>query len=435
MSNAMTASDPRDSRSGSRGNYQKSNTSAPSANTAAEAEWFNAWLDTPTTRKELKSVLPDNVSVESFVRTAKQAVLTEPKLLTPAWRGSHLQAIAKAAAQGLMPDGKHGALVPRQQKAGGYGVSWQPMVWGIMKLARQTGAVEKINAKLVFYGEKFEIDGAEDRIIHKVDPDIVETAYQEATPAKFMERVQAAYCIFTAPNGTQTMRWMTRARINRVKAVSQAGNGPWNGSFADEMILKTVILYTAKWIETNLDTVEMTRFRDALETDMEADFDADPMLSHDDSRERHEQARISSEQRVAGLEEQLAKVAGLDKEKVPVGNGDSGERSETSAENAQEPPAYLNEVPPADDFPGDPSPPPPAAEADSPQDQPKKSRSFSEWLSEIDKEYGKARTVAALGEIERRDDVKKVIAALNDKQRQVYIQTAQGHLDRIEGGP
>jgi hypothetical protein len=66
-----------------------------------------------------------------------------------------------------------------------------------------------------------------------------------------------------------------KVRIARVKASSKAGNGPWAGAFMDEMILKTVILFTAKHIDLDGDTPEMRRFREAMETDLEADFDSD----------------------------------------------------------------------------------------------------------------------------------------------------------------
>ena len=256
---------------GGRGD-QRARREAPKFDVEGELRAFYATIDHPKGRAELAAVLPDTVPVDSFIRTAKTAVQNNPDLLNPAWRRSLMLALTRAAGQGLSPDGKHGALVPRwNDQTREMGIAWQPMVWGIVKLGRATGAIKSIRAHIVFDGEPFDVvAGDEDRIIHRVVPDVVDAAYRGAGPDAFMEKVQAAYCIITAPDGTVTKRWMPRSRIARVRAASRAAKGPWNGPFIDEMILKTVILATAKWIDTVLDSPEANRFREALETDMDA---------------------------------------------------------------------------------------------------------------------------------------------------------------------
>jgi recombination protein RecT len=321
----------------------------PKFDVGTEIKVFYKMIDDPVFLGQLKGMLPDNIPIETFVRTAKTAVQGDPNLLNPEWRASLMQGVSKAAAQGLLPDGKHGALVPRyDDKARRVQVCWQPMVWGITQLGRRAGALKKITAHIVFDGEEFEIlGGAEDRIHHKINPVIVEKAYEDGkTPDKFMQHVAFAYCIITAPDGTPTWRYMTRSRIARVRASSKAAKGPWNGPFMDEMILKTVILFTSKHIDTDGDTPELRRFRDALETDMEADFDetGEPKtIEHEQQQSANDTKRLPAPSALDKLSEQLnarttEQVTGGGAEKVTVGGGEeSQQQQETKRQETKQP--------------------------------------------------------------------------------------------------
>jgi len=273
-------------RDGSRSGYQRRQ--EPEFDVGVAAQDFYAWLDDRATRAAFKTMLPDTIDLDVFIATAKTAVLNNSKLLAPNLRESLLIAVQRAAAQGLPPDGKHGALVPRYDtEARQYRVAWQPMVWGIVKLGRQTGAIKSIRAVIVFAGERFEIEaGDEDRYSHRVDRAIVEEAYAALNggrdqhgnvivrPDEFMRRIDCAYCIITGTDGTVTKRWMTRSRIMMVRNSSKAAKGPWASAFIDEMVAKTVILFTTKHVDLDVNNPATQRFRLALETDMAADFDA-----------------------------------------------------------------------------------------------------------------------------------------------------------------
>jgi recombination protein RecT len=250
---------------------------APEFDQREEAEKFYAWLAEPSTRTDLKLVLPDTIDLDVFIATAKSAVFNDPKLLQPALRPSLLAAVSKAAAQGLKPDGREGALVPRwDEKAREIRVAWQPMVWGLLKLGRQTGAIQNIRAHLVFEGEDFEIlAGEDDKIIHKVDLAIREIAYRAPDTASFLAHIKAAYCIITPTVGEPTKRFMPRGRLAQLYAATKASRGPWNGPFRDEMFIKAMILFTLKWVDLSGDAAAIGRFRAALETDLTLDFGED----------------------------------------------------------------------------------------------------------------------------------------------------------------
>ena len=308
---------------------------------AAAVAGFYEWLTARETHNQLRTVLPDHVDLEIFLTTAKTAVLNKPELARDNLRPSLLMAVMKAASQGLLPDGKQGALVPRynsEKKC--QEVAWQPMVWGIVKLGRETGAIQSIRAVIVFHGETFRvIQGDEDRIEHEVDIDIADEAYEalrggadqwgnpKSKPDEFFARVRAAYCVITGTDGLVTKRWMTRGRLSSLREASKASSGPWASRWIDEMICKGMVLFTTKWL--NLDPASATaqRFRAALMTDLEVDFDREGRVAAIGQDEKPTQAALPApDTKLDALEQQI--FGGLTdamlatKETVPVEPGD-----------------------------------------------------------------------------------------------------------------
>jgi hypothetical protein len=143
---------------------------------------------------------------------------------------------------------------------------------------------------------------------------------------------------------------------------------------------------------------------------------------------------MAPEARLNTLEDALAKAAGLDK--VPAEVGSSVVYPQKDQEQP-EPPAHLSDGPPADDFPGDrPSAPQPSEEPASPPEEPKKARSFGDWLSGIDRELAAAGNIATIGFIERREDVTEVLAKVAEKPKLLaaFKERVDFHVERLEGG-
>ena len=101
------------------------------------------------------------VSAGRFLATAKTAIQThsDQKGLEAADRASLFLAIKKAAGDGLMPDGREAALViyNTKQNDGTWSkqVQYQPMVQGLVKLARKSGEIEKLGAFIVHEQDSF----------------------------------------------------------------------------------------------------------------------------------------------------------------------------------------------------------------------------------------------------------------------------------------
>lgn len=94
------------------------------------------------------------ISVNRFLATAKTAIQTHAQKdkLEQADRNSLYLAIKKSASDGLMPDGREAALVVYGNTA-----QYQPMVQGLVKLARNSGEIESINSEVVFENDEFEL--------------------------------------------------------------------------------------------------------------------------------------------------------------------------------------------------------------------------------------------------------------------------------------
>lgn len=101
------------------------------------------------------------INPDRFIATAKTAIQThvQKDRLEQADRQSLYLSIKKAATDGLMPDNREAALVVY-----GNQVQYQPMVQGLVKLARQSGEIVSIASEVVYSNDKFKLDFTMDGI-------------------------------------------------------------------------------------------------------------------------------------------------------------------------------------------------------------------------------------------------------------------------------
>ncbi len=90
------------------------------ATEAPEKNALSVIVDTikrePTMQKALKDSLPPHVPLEKFTAAAIAAIRNAPQLFVDCDRQSIYNAVAQAARDGLIPDGRQGALVPFNTK-------------------------------------------------------------------------------------------------------------------------------------------------------------------------------------------------------------------------------------------------------------------------------------------------------------------------------
>ncbi len=281
-------------KSQSKGNYPP-----PMAPAVIEAESAALEGELAARSAAISQILPSHINIDMFRRCALVAVQRNPELLFPQYRQSLFIALQLAATDGLLPDGKEGALIIRwDHKARKKLVSWQPMVWGIVKAARRAG-LRSIAAHIVYEGEPFEIQLGDDEIIrHTRIPECAE---------KGLEAAVVVYAIAIMADGTKIRRHMLASRVRAVKASSQADKGPWHGPFEDEMWLKTGLRHLSKWLDLSSQDDATQRLRSALERtddviDLEAEQNA-PALEH-----APQAALEAPPDKLSVLEAQLAKA-------------------------------------------------------------------------------------------------------------------------------
>lgn len=195
---------------------------------------------------QFKAALPAHIPAERFARVVMTAVQNNPDLLK-ADRRSLWNSAMKAAQDGLLPDGREGALV-----CYGNQVQWMPMIAGIRKKARNSGEIETWDAHVVHTNDLFDYELGDNPFIrHK--PTLDEPG-----------AVIAAYSICTLKGGEKTREVMSIAAIEKVRKRSKAANkGPWVTDY-EEMCRKTVARRHSKVIPMSTDLDDLIRRDDEL---------------------------------------------------------------------------------------------------------------------------------------------------------------------------
>lgn len=121
---------------------------------------------------DLKTVLPSQIDPQKFIAAASTAAVVNPKILD-CDRSSLLTSLVKCAADGLVPDGREAAMVPYWDgKNKCFRAQYLPMVFGTIKLMKNSGDVVSVKPQCVYENEELIVywdDGVE-KFEHKYDP-------------------------------------------------------------------------------------------------------------------------------------------------------------------------------------------------------------------------------------------------------------------------
>jgi recombination protein RecT len=188
---------------------------------------------------QFQAVLPKHITPERFGRVVLTAIQNSPELLD-CDRRSLWNAAMRAANDGLLPDGRLGAIVIYKGKAGRPQAQWMPMIAGLRQKVRNSGEIESWEAQVVHERDQWE--------------------YQQGGP------VIAAYSIAKFKSGELSREWMWIEELDKVRAVSKAVRGPW-ADWADEMYRKTVARRHAKVLPMSSDLDDLLRRPDEPDDD------------------------------------------------------------------------------------------------------------------------------------------------------------------------
>lgn len=206
---------------------------------------------------EVMRSLPRGMDPDKFMALALTAVRKNPKLQR-CTQQSFFNAILDAAHDGLMPDGKEGAIIPYGEDEDGRGKSeiakWMPMIHGIRKLVQRSGKLTDWKGEIVHKGDKFQISkGDNPQIYH--EPSLTGGAKRP---------ILGCYSIARYPDGTLSREWMNIDEIEEIRSKSKAKKGPWSDPvFYPQMCLKTVMRRHAKQLPMSNDLEVMFQREDA----------------------------------------------------------------------------------------------------------------------------------------------------------------------------
>lgn len=191
-------------------------------------------------RPRLAPLVPSGVSVDRISRVALAAIGRSSDLLACSVP-SLLQALAQAAQLGLEIGGALGEayLVPYKGAATlivGYR--------GLLSLARRSGQIASIEARVVRDGDRFAVR-------YGTTPEI---AHEPAIGSG--GSLVAVYAVARLTDGMVQSEVMSRAEIDAIRARSKtSGSGPWVTDY-DEMARKTVVRRLAKYLPMSADLAD-----------------------------------------------------------------------------------------------------------------------------------------------------------------------------------
>lgn len=227
---------------------------------------------------QFRSALPVHIPPERFQRVVLTAVQRNPDLLD-ADRQSLFNAAMQAAQDGLLPDGREGAIVTfntkvKRRKAGTNAVEevsvilaqWMPMIGGIRKKARNSGELAGIAAHVVFHADTFRFwvdEGGQHLNYEPADnPPVI-------TSANAAKEVRLVFAWARTKDGEFFVERMTPGDIEKVRSISRAKDGQAWSKWWDQMAIKTVVRRLAKVLPMSSDLDDLIRRDDEL-YDLEA---------------------------------------------------------------------------------------------------------------------------------------------------------------------
>lgn len=221
-------------------------------------------------RTSLAEVATKHLTPERLTKVALLAASRNPQLYdcTPP---SLLSCLMTAASLGLDPSGGslgEAYLIPfRNNKAGVTECQIIVGYRGLIALARRSGEIQSIEARVVYEDDSFELEyGLTPRLRHvpKFDGD------------KSDEKIRYVYAIARLKDSDEPqVEVMTREQVEAIRGRSRAGrSGPWVTDYA-EMSRKTVVRRLVKYLPLSaesvqaIETVDRAEFGDVI--DVEAD--------------------------------------------------------------------------------------------------------------------------------------------------------------------
>lgn len=202
-------------------------------------------MSDPKIKAQMALALPKHMNPDRLARIALTEIRKVPALAR-CDQTSFLGAIMQCAQLGLEPGGAlgHAYLLPfENRKKGITEVQFIVGYRGMIDLARRSGQIMSIEARVVYQADKFHVAlGLNPDLTHEPNWDA-----QDRGPLKFV------YAVAKLKDGGTQFEVMSRADVERVRSQSKAGqSGPWVSHF-EEMAKKTVIRRLFKYLPVSIE--------------------------------------------------------------------------------------------------------------------------------------------------------------------------------------
>jgi len=214
---------------------------------------------------EFAKVLPGHITAERFVRTAQTAIALTRNIEKVTDKQSLFAACTKAAADGLILDGREAALIVNYKGEAEY----RPMMRGLLKLAYNSGQIKGITVEIVRKGDTFEHSPTSfgQPILHKINH---ESARGEA---------YAVYALAELKDGGIVHEVMSMADVHKIRDRSDAWKAfqdkkikstPWFTD-PDEMARKTAFRRLSKYLPSSTDRDPLHQAAERIDDDYDLD--------------------------------------------------------------------------------------------------------------------------------------------------------------------
>jgi recombination protein RecT len=214
--------------------------------------------------QQFSNALPAHIPVERFKRVVMTAISSNPDL-AKADRRSLFNSAVKAAQDGLLPDGRDGALIVYKtsvkNKEGNWDkvamVQWQRMIAGVRKLIRNSGQISDLWAEVVYEKDEFDYQlGLNRNLVHK-------PAFK--MPLKDRGPIVAAYSVAKLKDGSTSFDvmsadeiWDVWRKASKQKDKDSNPTGMWK-DYPSEAFKKTVVKRHSKQLPMATDLDDIVR--------------------------------------------------------------------------------------------------------------------------------------------------------------------------------
>lgn len=211
---------------------------------------------------QFKAALPSHVTPDQFVAVLTRAAMANNDLVI-ADRISFFEAALAAAIDGLMPDGKEGAMVIYNTKMKINGqeqwikkVQWLPMIRGVLTKLYNTGLVKSATVGIVYQGDEFR---------SWTDDDGEHLFHEEADDSdRDMSVIRRYYAVVYMKDGGRFVETMRVKEIEKIRSASKSKDrGPWV-DWPEEMAKKSVFKRLAKRLPVSREIAQVVSRDDYL---------------------------------------------------------------------------------------------------------------------------------------------------------------------------